>query len=136
MSDELKPCPFCGEEDPTIERDGKWYYITCRKCECTSDGDRGQSGAEKRWNTRPIEDELRRRWDSALKASKITVVLRGGIDVWGIDFVQWLERQLDTLPGLMRTGKDVSDDYILIHMDTVTIYATKETEERHEEEMQ
>ena len=68
MSDKLKPCPFCGAEDPAIECNGKWYYVACRKCDCISDGDLGQSGAVERWNTRPIEDDLRRQLEQARAA--------------------------------------------------------------------
>jgi len=54
MSEELKPCPFCGT-DIILEgslSDGEWYI--CDYCGAESGGD-GVNG----WNTRPIEDTLR-----------------------------------------------------------------------------
>ena len=54
MSEELKPCPHCGEErynDLYVCKDGR---VVCQVC--------GSVSLDKRiWNLRPIEDELRRR---------------------------------------------------------------------------
>lgn len=41
MSDELKPCPFCGTTIPHPQRNGFYYCVRAN------------------WNTRPIEDALR-----------------------------------------------------------------------------
>lgn len=59
---------------------------------------------------------------SEIDKTMITVTLRGGIEIWGVEFVQWLEKQLDTLPGLERVGKSITDDYIHIHMSTKTVF--------------
>lgn len=51
-----------------------------------------------------------------LKQSHITVTLNGGIDVWGVEFVQWLEKELDAQPRFVRVGKSVTDELIHIHI--------------------
>jgi hypothetical protein len=59
MSD-LKPCPFCGESDQ-MEEDGSW----CDAWGCTSCIT--SNGYVVNWNSRPIEDRLRKERDE-LKA--------------------------------------------------------------------
>jgi hypothetical protein len=72
MSDELRPCPFCGSEAIYCNKDGysissprgKPFFIdyaTCDDIECM-----GESIAFKvdKWNTRPIEDALRKQLDA------------------------------------------------------------------------
>lgn len=63
MTDELKPCPFCGGViewadivDP--EGYGKWHYVHCPKCGVDGPPDLGESGAIEQWNTRPGEARL------------------------------------------------------------------------------
>jgi Lar family restriction alleviation protein len=59
MSEELKPCPFCGY-GKILQNSGDGYFVSCMKC-----GSRGSkkkyyetmSDAITAWNTRPIEDE-------------------------------------------------------------------------------
>lgn len=75
MSDELKPCSFCGEAELVCYQGNKaigtpnalyWYKIVCMKCFCQT-GERSERLTDVRkllaedWNTRPIEDELRAR---------------------------------------------------------------------------
>lgn len=44
MSKELKPCPFCGEDNPIKQKDRKVYIITtCHSCMMA-----GVSGTKKR----------------------------------------------------------------------------------------
>jgi len=33
MSDELKPCPFCGSEDSGTFKSSNLYYVACRCCD-------------------------------------------------------------------------------------------------------
>lgn len=47
MTDELKPCPFCGSTAICMPK-GETGYL-CRTCGTEGFGD---------WNTRPIEDKL------------------------------------------------------------------------------
>lgn len=50
MTDELKPCPFCGKSELHIEKSIDVIY--CKTCGAEMDMERGD------WNTRPIEDAL------------------------------------------------------------------------------
>jgi Lar family restriction alleviation protein len=62
MSDELKPCPFCGGAPAEIifpeECNGN-HLVRCTACGLAVDGAHSVAEAVRRWNTRPIEDELR-----------------------------------------------------------------------------
>lgn len=59
MSEELKPCPFCGGEAETnmILFDSK-EIISCSNRKCYAHYT-GFTTTRKAWNTRPIEDALR-----------------------------------------------------------------------------
>jgi hypothetical protein len=63
MSDELKPCPFCGREMDTVLRTpyGRPSYrvLVCRTDGCTAQN--VYFDCNDTWNTRPIEDALRAR---------------------------------------------------------------------------
>ena len=71
MSD-LKPCPFCGGDVQlyNIDDDGlggfSYYYeVVCRHCGLSNKSiyanrDRVENATIKHWNTRPIEDALRK----------------------------------------------------------------------------
>lgn len=57
MSEELKPCPFCG---------GSKVFVNCTeyvKCTCGA-----SNGSDADWNTRPIEDALRAENEALQKA--------------------------------------------------------------------
>lgn len=62
MSEELKPCPFCGSH-ATIRQNFHGFYVECDNIDCRAVGswDLGASGAIEKWNTRPLEDALRAR---------------------------------------------------------------------------
>lgn len=54
MSEELRPCPFCGEQVfPPLASSLDDGYTRCGLC--------GAKMQHRRWQTRPIEDELRKR---------------------------------------------------------------------------
>jgi len=46
----------------------------------------------------------------------ITVIMDGGIETWGVEFIQWVEQQLDQMDGIERIGKSVTDEKIIIHL--------------------
>ena len=59
MTDKLKPCTFCGGK-PYFENEGSDYgfYAVCSRCGCWTGALRTKDESLKRWNNRPIEDEL------------------------------------------------------------------------------
>ena len=66
MSEELRPCPFCGSlniREP--ENENGWL---CVKCGSERFGD---------WNTRPIEDDLRKRIAELEEKQRWRVVANG-----------------------------------------------------------
>ena len=62
MSVELKPCPFCGNDSPTlIQRHGKdgwrdWFYVLCDYVDCgcgaTGQWNHDKDEAVEAWNRR------------------------------------------------------------------------------------
>ena len=56
MSEELRPCPFCGKIPKPDWTDESYIECTNRKCSVYSFG--VSTGS---WNTRPIEDALNKR---------------------------------------------------------------------------
>ena len=69
MSEELRPCPFCGAEVQDDERGEKYprkspmggWIIHCECCGASLSQFRKSGKGEISWNTRPIEDELQSR---------------------------------------------------------------------------
>lgn len=59
MSDELKPCPFCGFERPHFMEEGHWIYMACESCGCGGPVSTQMRDPSDNWNTRPLEDALR-----------------------------------------------------------------------------
>ena len=61
----LKPCPFCGEKatlDYSVMPNRKHWFITCDCCGMMYQYTLSQRKYVKDgWNTRPIEDDLRKR---------------------------------------------------------------------------
>ena len=57
MSEELRPCPFCGKE-PHI--DANYHLFSCQNKDCIADATNYEAtmGFFEHWNTRPIEDAL------------------------------------------------------------------------------
>ena len=65
MSEELRPCPFCGSEQPQDSKDDgnvPYEFGMSRSCKFCS------AAVNLGWNTRPIEDELRARIAKLRKA--------------------------------------------------------------------
>lgn len=64
MSEELRPCPFCGGEAFYIKIMGNYekpHEIYCSKCDGAITEGRSEKQVVTNWNTRPIEDELQAR---------------------------------------------------------------------------
>ena len=57
MTDELKPCPFCGHEPKYIGANAQ-FAVACVNDACLCLANSDYVGA---WNTRPVEDALRAR---------------------------------------------------------------------------
>ncbi|WP_288610204.1 Lar family restriction alleviation protein [uncultured Victivallis sp.] len=55
MSEELKPCPFCGSDPRKHITEDRYFFILCEKCGCHV-AKRSPDTAEEFWNRRPIED--------------------------------------------------------------------------------
>ena len=64
MSEELRPCPFCGSEAFYIKIMGNYekpHEIYCSKCDGAITEGRSEKQVVTNWNTRPIEDALQSR---------------------------------------------------------------------------
>ena len=63
MSEELKKCPFCGSnelyDDSVPSVYGEYTWIRCEKCAAQGSAFLDDEPS-KHWNTRPIEDALRK----------------------------------------------------------------------------
>ena len=57
MSEELKPCPFCGGEARLIHLNDVNKYVECVDCNAESALYDRRIQAIEAWNNRPIEDE-------------------------------------------------------------------------------
>ncbi len=56
-SEELKPCPFCGEAELRIQQHPKYYYrVCCTGCSVQSAAWPTEKEAIRAWNTRPSAD--------------------------------------------------------------------------------
>ena len=57
MTDELKPCPFCGGKAEMLGEDDGMYQVVCPNCAANIDNyDDEKEVAAKKWNKRKIED--------------------------------------------------------------------------------
>lgn len=72
--EELKPCPFCGATDCSVEADGPMcFYVSCGSCWASTPRCETPGTAAADWNDRPIEDALRAQL-AALQEEKAQVV--------------------------------------------------------------
>ena len=51
---DLKPCPFCGEDEAIhlIHTHTPYWWVKCEMCDATSDSAYGQKRAAAKWNRR------------------------------------------------------------------------------------
>ena len=52
MSDQLKPCPFCGSSMCQTYLAGESVYVRCNMCNSTSGEKNSREAAVKAWNRR------------------------------------------------------------------------------------
>lgn len=57
MTEELKPCPFCGGNG-SYSNAGFGFIVKCRKCGSKTSIQESGKEASEAWNTRSIENEL------------------------------------------------------------------------------
>lgn len=77
MTNELKPCPFCGGEAKCIEYYGL-HHVVCFDCHISGRDSQSIETAQEAWNTRPLEDakdkrikELEQKLEIAREALKV-----------------------------------------------------------------
>lgn len=106
MSEELKPCPFCGSTDLYVVQARIEEYhsvepeISCKKCRYTiklkeltiavdespeTNADWWDRGTAKKWNTRPAEDALKEKLHSVKAALIYNKNLATDTDRWVFD---------------------------------------------------
>lgn len=71
MSDELKPCPFCGKSPHINFANNVWCVNPL--CFMGDGDDDGTFAPRDLWNTRPVEDALRRELAAAREAIEYTL---------------------------------------------------------------
>lgn len=88
MSEELKPCPFCGSPSVTTQARHPSilpYFVECSTCDARGARREGREAAIAAWNSRPIEDALRDRID-ALEWLREVEKTNRGMDEWHPDW--------------------------------------------------
>lgn len=59
MSEKIKPCPFCGHEDSTIENPtAGGFFVRCTWCIAEGPIAYTEQNAINNWNTRDADDEM------------------------------------------------------------------------------
>lgn len=49
---EIKPCPFCGDEEPRLWEVANVHWIQCRNCNATTSFEHNSEEALVKWNAR------------------------------------------------------------------------------------
>jgi len=93
MSEELRPCPFCGKE-PHI--DANYFLYGCRNKDCIADSTNYEPtiGFFEDWNTRPIEDALQARI-AELEAAQCWTPVSEGLPELDQDVFAVVDGELD-----------------------------------------
>lgn len=74
MNENLKLCPFCGNDSPHNHNISG--AVWCDDCHSVSND-------HERWNTRPLEDELLKRAEAAeARVKELEAVIRGMFPLW------------------------------------------------------
>jgi Lar family restriction alleviation protein len=103
MSEELKPCPFCGSKDIVLESFGELRHTACcSTCECNTGYMQDDCEAIESWNTRSLEDDLRKQLDIVVEALKW--VSHNSVDVYA------KQKAREALAEINRIGKLSPED--------------------------
>lgn len=52
MSDDMKPCPFCGQDVCTVQQSFQCEYVQCDRCEAMGPAGKTTDDAIAEWNRR------------------------------------------------------------------------------------
>lgn len=58
MTEEIKPCPFCGSEVTETRQRNAFYYVTCWNCRAESNLQLTKTSAIEIWNRRPYDYDM------------------------------------------------------------------------------
>ena len=53
MSQELKPCPFCGQQQAKVKHSSRWGWFVSCQCAAVGPSSESREAAIDAWNTRP-----------------------------------------------------------------------------------
>ena len=82
MSEEIKPCPFCGSDTEVFFYEIGYAYIECLNDECMAMGPDGNTKEEaiQKWNQRPYDYDMPaivkkvQRMEAALVSAKAIII--------------------------------------------------------------
>lgn len=101
MTEQIKPCPFCGGEAKCIEFYGL-YHVICCNCHIAGKDCSTRESAVSAWNSRPIENELEAE-NARLRDALDTIVglfeINGGF--WAV-----AEKMHETAKKALEKGKE------------------------------
>ena len=118
MSEELKPCPFCGGSNITEE--ASISVVFCADCGGEKDTDFGGD-----WNTRPIEDALNARI-AELEAERRWIPVSERLPEDGREVLVLVE-ELITAGAHYQFGAAFNDDDVLVETPTWVLGLEEET---------
>lgn len=78
MMNELKSCPFCGNNDIELKQyynDGWYWFVTCKNCKAEKIH-QFKGVAIQEWNTRPAEEDLKKEFE------RLKVALKDMCELW------------------------------------------------------
>lgn len=118
MTEELKPCPFCGgkaEHDETCDQE---HFIFCIDCGAGTVPFDTQMEAVAAWNTRPIEDALQRELNEAIDDNYKNVWKVQKQAERGAKYAQKENARLrEALAEIEKTVEDAQDTIYSFHFD-------------------